>query len=357
MKCNTCFAAFPSLELVKEHYRTEWHCLNAKRRGQGLAALKRDQFLAVQASLPKKSKAQAKTTSGTSPQKVLTPAAPVEEEEADDVNAGQKAEMQADEKEDSSTLKEELPQPMGPAISIFDDKAFGSTEECVQYMAEHFGFFIPDVEFLTDLDGMLTFLHEKVKLGVTCLYCQKRFSSGRACQNHMISKSHCKIAYDEDIDGQDFDDFYDFSSTYEDVDDDEDGVEEMEPTHTGELQLPDGRLLGHRQFRRYYKQYYRPAESRLSVLAQQREELMRLGYKFGGAEWSLVEVTKMSDSDVMTNIIRYQKSIRKGEIVEQRMAKRRHHMDQRRLVNRTIDKLRSSENTTAKIRDYHNRLM
>lgn len=32
-------------------------------------------------------------------------------------------------------------------ISIFDDKEFTTTDECVQYMAETFGFSIPDVEF------------------------------------------------------------------------------------------------------------------------------------------------------------------------------------------------------------------
>lgn len=86
-----------------------------------------------------------------------------------------------------------------------------------------------------------------------------------AVQRHMVDKSHCKIASEEGVDMDDISDFYDFTSTYEDRDEvelDEDGNivdEELETAPTGELVLPDGRILGHRSFRRYYKQYYRQA--------------------------------------------------------------------------------------------------
>jgi pre-60S factor REI1 len=373
MKCNTCFAAFGSLELIKDHYRTEWHCLNAKRRGQGLTPLKRDQFLAFQSQQAKKQsqqppKALTKLPAPPVVKKVEAPVPPppasvddsVSKEKADD---NEEEEEDNDEEDENTTSKPQREQPLGPTVSVFDDKEFDSVDDCVAYMTEKFGFFIPDLEYLTDLEGLITYLNEKVKLGQICLYCQKRFSSGYAVQNHMISKSHCKIAYDNDIDGEEYEDFYDFSSTYEDVEDvelDEDGNpvdEEMEVTRTGELQLPDGRLLGHRQFRVYYKQYYRPTDTRAPVLAQQREELLRLGYKFGGSEWDVAQVQTMSDTDVMTNIIKYQKQIRKGQLVEQKAIKRKDRMDQRRLYNRTVDQLRSSENTTAKIRDYHRMLV
>lgn len=367
MKCNACFAAFPSLEAIKEHYRTEWHCLNAKRRGQGLAPLKREQFLA----LPKKPKAAgSKATAsrpGSSPQKA---AKPVSQEPAKEEQAAEPAEASEEVGEeaenapaDAAAEREEAPLPLGANISVFDNKELPTMEDCVQYMAEQFGFFIPDIEYLVDQRGLLEYVGEKVKLGHICLYCQKRFSSGRACQNHMISKSHCKIAYDEGIDGEEFDGFYDFSSTYEDLDEvevDSEGEvqqEELEHTRTGELQLPDGRVLGHRQFRVYYKQYYRPADSRAPILAQQREELLRLGTKFGGNEWSVAEVSTMTDNDVMTNIIKYQKEIRKGQLIEQRAIKRQEHSIRRKEYKRTVDQLRSGENTTAKIRDYHRMLV
>jgi hypothetical protein len=183
----------------------------------------------------------------------------------------------------------------------------------------------------------------------------------------MLSKSHCKIAYDdnEDDETDEYEDFYDFSATYEDVDEvelDENGEVIQDEAHvatTGELILPDGKILGHRMFRRYYKQYYHPQDTREPILAQQREELLRLGYKFGNSDAKKLTVSKineMSEIEIMTNLIKYQKEIRKGQMIEQRGKMRRENMDRRREYKSTIDKLRSSENTTAKIRDYHGML-
>ena len=58
--------------------------------------------------------------------------------------------------------KEDSPPLLGPNVCIFDDKKFETTEECLQYMSIKFGFFIPDVEYLADLDGFLSYLGEKV---------------------------------------------------------------------------------------------------------------------------------------------------------------------------------------------------
>jgi pre-60S factor REI1 len=268
--------------------------------------------------------------------------------------------------ENSEDLFETIEEPsplLGPNISIFDDKVFETTEDCIQYMALNFGFFIPDIEFLIDLDGLLNYLGEKVKKGGYCLYCQKRCSPGRSCQNHMISKSHCKIAYENGIDGDEFEDFYDFSASYEDVEDDDDvevdedgNIEgnQMHITPIGELVLPNGRKVGHRAYRLYYKQRFAPEDNRPSIIAQQREELLRLENKFGGTKrMELVEMNKLTDTDIMTMIIKYQKDIRKGQIIEQKSQQRRERIDQRREYKSTVDKLRSSATTTAKIRDYH----
>ena len=258
--------------------------------------------------------------------------------------------------EEEEVRHQKPPLPVASNICIFSNKTFDNTDDCVDHMATEYGFFIPDAEYLVDLEGLLTYLGEKVKLGHLCLYCQKMFVDGYAVQNHMISKSHCKIAYDTETDETELADFYDFSSTYEDVASDEED-DTMEVTHTGELKLPDGKVLGHRQFRVYYKQYYRPADDRAPVLAQQREELLRLGCKFGANTFTSTEVATMSDTDVMTNLVRYQKEIRRGQLIEQRAMKRQSMQIQWKEYMRTVDKLRSSENTTAKIRDYHRILM
>lgn len=66
-------------------------------------------------------------------------------------------------------------------------------------MVKKYSFFVPDIEYLVDLEGLLEYLQEKVRLGNMCLYCEKRFSSTIACQHHMISSSHCKMKYEGKI--------------------------------------------------------------------------------------------------------------------------------------------------------------
>jgi pre-60S factor REI1 len=355
-KCNTCKSCFASTEKIKEHYKGEWHILNSKRRANGLIPLKRSEYkdLVAQQGGKKSNSSVASSVAGDvkSPKKQ-------EVEILDTV--GEEGEEGAESAEEEEETEPEPPK-IAANISIFDDKEFNTTEECVNYMATKFGFFIPDAEYLVDLDGLLEYLGEKVKLGGYCLYCQKIFAPGKACQNHMTSKSHCKLRYENGIDGEEFEDFYDFSASYEDVDDvefDEDGnvlAGGPEIASTGEMVLADGRILGHRDFRVYYKQHYRPADTREPVLAAQREELLRLGGKFGGMKFDSEEVERMEDMQVMAMLVRYQKEVRKGMMVEQRAQLSKDFRNQRQEYKSKVQKMRSSEITTAKIRDYHGML-
>lgn len=266
----------------------------------------------------------------------------------DDNDAGN---MELEERDDVDDI-EEL--PLGPNISIFDNKEFDTVDECVSYMAVTFGFFIPDIEYMTDLEGFLGYLGEKVKLGGLCLCCQKQCRPGRPCQNHMKDSSHCKIAFEEGIDMEEYEDFYDYTSSYEGMPEDEDGVvKTVEISSIGELVLLDGRVAGHRDYRLYYKQHYRAAESRPAVLALQREELIRLGAQFGGPRIGKDELQGMDESQVMTQLVRYHKEVRKGQMIEQRAYQRQAFRDMKREYQSTVDKLRSSATTTEKIRDYH----
>lgn len=398
MKCNTCLATFPSMEVIKDHYKSEWHCFNSKRRAQNLPILRREQFQELVKASMKTSNKQPVTMTmkqdHSSVTKVAVPSSAssssknlsnqVESSSSPQQSSLKEGEGEGEEGDIKSTAtvingeevvnnskekeKEREYQPiLGNNVCIFDDKQFPSAEDCLEYMSSKYGFFIPDFEYMVDLEGFIEYLNEKVKIGGVCLYCQKRFENGRSCQHHMLSKSHCKIAYDdnEDDETDEYEDFYDFSATYEDVDEvelDENGEVIQDEAHvatTGELILPDGKILGHRMFRRYYKQYYHPQDTREPILAQQREELLRLGYKFGNSDAKKLTVSKineMSEIEIMTNLIKYQKEIRKGQMIEQRGKMRRENMDRRREYKSTIDKLRSSENTTAKIRDYHGML-
>jgi pre-60S factor REI1 len=343
-KCNTCKACFASTEKIKEHYRSEWHVFNSKRRANGLMFLRKEDFklLVSDKRVPSKS--------------ISLPTVSI----SDEVTTSNANDIDPTENEPVKTKTYEP--KLGANVSIFDDKEFENVDDCVQYMALNFGFFIPDIEYLCNLEGFIKYLNEKVKVGGYCLYCQRQFQAGHPTQHHMLSKSHCKVAYENGVDGEEYEDFYDFSASYEDLDDadielDEDGEvveKKLEIARTGELVLPSGKVVGHRDFRVYYKQYYRPEETRTCVLAQQREELLRLGCKFSGeGASSLNDINELSDSEVMVKLVKFQKQVRRGMMVEQRAMQRAELIAQRREYKSTKDKLRASENTTAKIRDYH----
>jgi pre-60S factor REI1 len=300
-KCNTCKAAFSGIEKVKEHYKSDWHILNCKRRANNLTQLSKADYKIV-------TKTQ---TSKKSAPKIISKDFTLETvaEGSATANAG----MDIEEEE----MMEEL--PLGPNISIFDNKEFETVEECVEYMATTFGFFIPDQEFLVDLEGLLGYLGEKVKLGGLCLCCQRQCKPGRPCQNHMKDSSHCKIAFAEGVDMDEYEDFYDYTSSYEGMPEEEDGtVKTVEISSIGELVLLDGRVAGHRDYRLYYKQHFRPSESRPAVLALQREELYRLGAQFGGQKLGKEQMDAMDESQVMTHIVKYHKEVRKGQMMAQR---------------------------------------
>ncbi|KAJ2857590.1 pre-60S factor rei1 [Coemansia erecta] len=153
-------------------------------------------------------------------------------------------------------------------------------EANMSHMSLAHSLFIPDLEYLVDLRGLIKYLADKLSVANVCLYCNGR---GRALQSldavrkHMLDKGHTKIAYETEIDVLEIADFYDFSSTYPDAEE-HDADEEIDPAYRalvkvggrhnaagaieeedGELVLPSGARIGHRSLQRYYKQSI-PAE-------------------------------------------------------------------------------------------------
>ncbi|KAM6989932.1 cytoplasmic 60S subunit biogenesis factor ZNF622 [Tautogolabrus adspersus] len=138
----------------------------------------------------------------------------------------------------------------------------------VSHMTKVHGFFIPDVEFVIDLKGLIRYLGEKIGAGNVCLWCNEKgrsFYSSEAVQSHMTDKSHCKLFTEGDA-ALEFADFYDFRSSYPDRKEGEDadmGGDELPDDKTLEyddelleLTLPSGAKIGHRSLMRYYKQRF-----------------------------------------------------------------------------------------------------
>ncbi|KAJ1731776.1 pre-60S factor rei1 [Coemansia biformis] len=169
------------------------------------------------------------------------------------------------------------------ADCLFCTHKSGSFEANMEHMALAHSLFIPDLEYLVDLRGLIKYLADKISVANVCLFCNGRgrmLHSLEAVRKHMVDKGHTKIAYDTEIDILEISDFYDFSSTYPDAADheademlDADDVLDGASGRTrmagagpaqleeedGELVLPNGNRIGHRSLQRYYRQTV-PAE-------------------------------------------------------------------------------------------------
>ena len=244
---------FESRSELADHYKSDWHKYNLKRREAGLPLLEEPDFkvrleaaLALRREretknersgtdhLSKNSKKKNKKTSkknggvvfgnegggavGMSPVKAYEQmkqqkAAGAKQEQAD--NEGEAAEPAPTEEDSEMKEAEEVEEEEAPVIEprqcLFDSHMCPTIPHNIKRMQEKYGFFIPDQEYLIDTEGLLGYCHEKIKLGHCCLYCQKFFSSWQGCQKHMISTNHTKLKYERGVDLDEFDPFYDFS--------------------------------------------------------------------------------------------------------------------------------------------------
>ncbi|GKU87512.1 hypothetical protein SLEP1_g1904 [Rubroshorea leprosula] len=170
---------------------------------------------------------------------------------------------------------EEEDEELDPSCCFMCDLEHDTLETCMIHMHKQHGFFIPDIEYLKDPEGLLTYLGLKVKRDFMCLYCNDRchpFSSLEAVRKHMAAKGHCKVHYGDGGDDEEaeLEEFYDYSSSYMD----EDGKQLVAAGDMGDVELGSGselvitrrsdggistKTLGSREFLRYYRQKPRPS--------------------------------------------------------------------------------------------------
>ena len=180
-----------------------------------------------------------------------------------------------------------------------------SLEENLKHMTRSHSFFIPDLEYVVDLKGLVTYLCEKVGMGNMCLYCNdkgKSFFSLEAVQSHMVDKGHTKMNYEGDA-VLEYADFYDFSSSYPDYNPDEenegDEIQGRDGTlavneQTLELCLPSGAKIGHRNMRHIYKQNLPPERSHHSKVIQS----IMADYKALGWHGTIASAARQKVKDV-----------------------------------------------------------
>ncbi|KAI1504686.1 C2H2 type zinc finger-containing protein [Biscogniauxia marginata] len=92
----------------------------------------------------------------------------------------------------------------------------------VVHMERIHSMFIPEKQYLVNLDGLIGALQQRIQEFHECLYCGKIKSTAPAVQTHMRDKGHCKIPYTTLEEQVEIGDYYDFRSTYSDGEESED---------------------------------------------------------------------------------------------------------------------------------------
>ncbi|KAI1387371.1 C2H2 type zinc-finger-domain-containing protein [Hypoxylon trugodes] len=106
----------------------------------------------------------------------------------------------------------------------------------VVHMERIHSMFIPEKQYLVDLEGLIGALQQRIQEFHECLYCGKLKNTALAVQTHMRDKGHCKIPYTSEDEQVDIGDYYDFRSTYSDGEDsDDESVEDGKPNGGAKL--------------------------------------------------------------------------------------------------------------------------
>lgn len=257
--CSTCRLWLTSVDEQRAHFQTPLHAFNVRRKVVNMVPVSQEQFDAkvAETQLESSSKAEREAAAATvlcckvkdlllpprlSPDKSWWGKKKVcnktfKSQESLDQHLRSKKHLKAaagktntddvvgtrvvrkEESEDTSAdpvdKRIEKGRRLGPLECLFSGHLSATPEENAEYMYMNYGFFIPDVEYLVDLPGLLSYLGDKVGVGFCCVYCHRVFESVQAARQHMLAAGHCKIVYgdDDDEEAGEFDEFYDFSAT------------------------------------------------------------------------------------------------------------------------------------------------
>ena len=349
--CITCRVAFTNGDLQRAHYKTDWHKYNLKRKVAELPPVTAENFqervLAQRAATAELDAKQSefcdvckklfttrnsydshirsrkhkervimmerRKSSERNGELVLQ-----EEGNTDSVRNKKNAEemnqavvdgkrkppevadsskAEREEEEEESTESDYDPEPLEITECLFCPKTSEDLESNLNHMSLVHGFFLPDLDYLVDVKGLISYLCEKVGVGYICLYCNekgKTFYSVESVQQHMVDKCHCKLFFEGDA-AVEYAEYYDYSKSY--PDNEKVGEEEregegdlsnvpglpnssLEVTDDLALVLPSGVKVGHRSLKQFYKQRPPSLEHRKSTLVTRLMAQYRaLGWK------------------------------------------------------------------------------
>lgn len=290
--CINCSVKFQNAEIQREHYKTDWHRYNLKRKVAQLPPVTAEDFtkrvlqqksaeeqalqenqLILYCSVCRKhfnSENAYYNHLNSKKHKDCLLIGDVDDDNDVVVKTVQEIKAVNDEFEDidSDEWEEMADNPIQSDNCIFCDHHSEDMVANIKHMSVQHSFFIPDIEYCTDVKGLLCYLAEKIVRDFICIWCNEKgrtFFSLDAIRKHMNDKGHCKMLH-EGIALAEYAQFYDYSSSYPDNEegmdiDQELDVDKISPNDDGEefqLVLPSGAVIGHRSLLRYYKQRLNP---------------------------------------------------------------------------------------------------
>ncbi|XP_076288552.1 cytoplasmic 60S subunit biogenesis factor ZNF622 [Lasioglossum baleicum] len=331
--CITCRVAFRDLEVQRQHYKSDWHRYNLKRKVAELPPVTVEEFqkrVIAQRNkddqerseesmnckvcrknfntknqyenhlLSKKHKEKyAKQSSiealdedtddTTSPDPTLKKDVQKEGSSRSGKRPAEEMEIDSDiESVDSDEWLEDTENPIQNNDCLFCDHHSRSLVKNLKHMTVVHSFFIPDPEYCVDIKGLLTYLGEKIFAGFMCIWCNetgKNFQSVEAVRAHMVDKGHCRVLHEGDALAE-YAEFYDYSSSYPDAENgDTDAEVEIPELDDSDYQLvlPSGNVIGHRSLMRYYKQNLNPNRA---VAVPKKEKLRKVLLQYRALGWT-----------------------------------------------------------------------
>ena len=110
----------------------------------------------------------------------------------------------------------------------------------LSHMARIHGLFIPEHTYLIDPEGLLRYFQAKITQNHECLLCHRLSTTTVGIQAHMRDKGHCSVGFETEEEMTEVGQFYDFSSTYSDAEDETSSDTEMDEPIVGRKSKSNG---------------------------------------------------------------------------------------------------------------------
>ena len=196
---------FESREALAAHYSSPLHLYNLKRKNGGMRLVTREEF-EKRVEAAKQMKEENEAAQLREGRGHLKNKDEVDSSSASSTNTTSitnKPQHDIDDDADPADMT------IDPSSSLFDPTTHTTCQLALDHMQTTNNFTLPFSEQIIDLEGLLGYLHEKVKLGHMCLECERVFRSVRGCRDHMKAERHQRVA-NKGWDETEFGCFYDF---------------------------------------------------------------------------------------------------------------------------------------------------